>query len=225
MGSPSPAGLSPGGSGEAHAVEGHHHGPAEAQVVLQRDLCPGDLPPPGQTAQLPAEFGALRQAWKIEHRTGGPRCRPGAAPAWGEGDRDPPHVPPLTASPAPCPPGTWEEITEGNLKNKRASFALPASCKDGRFSAGPAKTLQGSCRETGRCRSDARFWVCASLKLKLTHFSHFYETAWREASQSYCLRGHAPGRTVWAILKNPNSPQGPYQTDNSASTLESPRHK
>lgn len=54
--------LSPGGSGEAHAVEGHHHGPAEAQVVLQRDLCPGDLPPPGQAAQLPAEFGALRQA-------------------------------------------------------------------------------------------------------------------------------------------------------------------
>lgn len=63
-----PAGLSPGGSGEAHAVEGHHHGPADAQVMLQRDLCPGDLPPPGQTAQLPAEFGALRQAWKIEHR-------------------------------------------------------------------------------------------------------------------------------------------------------------
>lgn len=59
---PPQARRSPGGSGEAHGVQRHHHSPAEAQVVLQRPPRAAHLPPPGQAAQLPAEFGALRQA-------------------------------------------------------------------------------------------------------------------------------------------------------------------
>lgn len=59
---PPQARRSPGGSGEAHGVQRHHHSPAEAQVVLQRPPRTAHLPPPGQAAQLPAEFGALRQA-------------------------------------------------------------------------------------------------------------------------------------------------------------------
>ncbi|KAH9399003.1 hypothetical protein TYRP_018389 [Tyrophagus putrescentiae] len=47
-------------SGVHHSVDGHHCCPSQANVVLQGQPGVGHLSPAGQTAQLPAQFDALR---------------------------------------------------------------------------------------------------------------------------------------------------------------------
>ncbi|KAH9407396.1 hypothetical protein TYRP_012213, partial [Tyrophagus putrescentiae] len=47
-------------SGVHHSVDGHHRCPSQTDVVLQGQSGVGHLAPAGQTAQLPAQFDALR---------------------------------------------------------------------------------------------------------------------------------------------------------------------
>ncbi len=55
---------------EAHPVESDDHRSTKTDVVLQGDLCPGDLPRPRLLPQLPAQLCTLSQTWatKDENR-------------------------------------------------------------------------------------------------------------------------------------------------------------
>ena len=69
-------------SGVHHSVDGHHCCPSQANVVLQGQPGVGHLSPAGQTAQLPAQFDALRH-------TGGAQWMALAKKAtWGKQRRD-----------------------------------------------------------------------------------------------------------------------------------------
>lgn len=46
---------------EAHPVESDHHCSTKTDVVLQGDLCPGNLPRPRLPPQLPAQLCTLSQ--------------------------------------------------------------------------------------------------------------------------------------------------------------------